>query len=95
MWTEGLLELLSGSGGEYTNAGYGQVMPTKSLNTAEEGTQGTTFERKLLDCVACGILVIDADGNIVTMSGDAANVLRLPPIALTSGNWSAHRPMRS
>jgi len=53
-------------------------MPTKSLNTAEEGTQGTTFERTLLDCVACGILVIDAEGNIVSMSSDAENVLRLP-----------------
>jgi signal transduction histidine kinase len=54
-------------------------MPTKSLNAAEEGTQGTTFERTLLDCVSCGILVIDADGNIVSMSGDTENLLRLPP----------------
>ena len=61
-------------------------MPTKSLNTAEEGTQGTTFERTLLDCVACGILVIDADANIVSISGDTENLLRLP---------AAHRKNRT
>src|SRR5262245_11785599 len=54
-------------------------MPTKSLNRAEEGTQGTTFEHALLDCVACGVLVIDAEGNIVAMSANAESLLQLPP----------------
>jgi signal transduction histidine kinase len=57
---------------------YGQVMPIKSLNSAEESTQGTTFEHTLLDCVMCGMFVIDAEGNIVAMSADAESLLRLP-----------------
>jgi signal transduction histidine kinase len=55
-------------------------MPTKSLTSAEAGSQGLTIESMLQDCVACGVLAVDAQGKIVSLTGESGRAIQVPPV---------------
>src|SRR5690349_4655522 len=54
-----------------------QVMQTKDLSTAEKGGEGLNFETMLRECLACGIVSVDAKGKILALTPDARRLLRL------------------
>ena len=52
-------------------------MPAQSLNSANPGNEGRTFENILRDCFSCGLITVDVEGKIISANPEAERVLRI------------------
>jgi nitrogen-specific signal transduction histidine kinase len=55
-------------------------MPTKGLSNAREGDFGLRTNNILQDCLVCGVVVVDVQHRIVSITAEAAKALRLPAV---------------
>jgi len=62
--------------GSSTRARVHNVMPTQSLSGAKAGYQGTTFENMLRECFSCGLVTVDSEGKLLSLSPEAKRLLR-------------------
>ena len=64
-------------------------MSASKLSKPQPGPAGLSFANALCDCLACGVIVIDAAKKLVTVTAPAAKMLglktgRVPPLSLQS-----------